>query len=48
MSIRLSFRTWNEKRTYRFIMNRIWLKGFWTPFIKIKLRLPQATYNEIK
>jgi len=46
--IRFNLQTWNEKRTYKFIMKRIWLKGFWTPLVNVSYRLPQATYNENK
>ncbi len=43
--IRLSLKTWNEKRTYKYIMRRIWLGRLWTPFVRLRERLPQATYK---
>lgn len=43
--IRVSFTTWNEKRTYKYIMKRIWWGRLWTPFIRVEYRLPQATYK---
>ncbi len=43
--IRLSFKTWTEQRTYRYIKKRIWWGGFWTPFVRLTERLPQAVYK---
>jgi len=36
--IRLNFKTWDKKYTYKYIYKRIWVGGFWTPFVKINLR----------
>lgn len=39
MKYRLNFKLWDKKITHKFYMERVWLGGFWTPLITVRLRI---------